>query len=133
LLESTFHLGLVDEATSEITCILTCMEENHKNVPSDAYRLRGMATNPKYRRQGHAKRLLEFAMEYLKKEKGMNYLWFNARVIAFPFYEAMGFEYMSEEFELEGIGPHREMFKFFGERESGAVETGDIVLLNENE
>lgn len=110
-LPSTFHLGYFDE-NNELLCILTCMRENHGKIPKDAYRLRGMATHPDHRRQGYAAELLHAAIEHLKSQLGIEYLWFNARTIAFPFYEALGFEFISDEFDIPGIGPHREMYKY---------------------
>ena len=110
-LPSTFHLGYFDE-NNELLCILTCMRENHGKIPKDAYRLRGMATHPNHRRQGYAAELLHVAIEHLKSQLGIEYLWFNARTIAFPFYEALGFEFISDEFDIPGIGPHREMYKY---------------------
>ena len=111
--ESTFHLGYFDES-GELTCILTCMKDNHGKLPKSAYRLRGMATHPDHRRKGYAAELLEAAIAHVNKQLGIEYLWFNARTIALPFYESLGFEYMSEEFDIPGIGPHREMFKYLG-------------------
>lgn len=111
MLPSTFHLGYFDE-NNELLCILTCMRENHGKIPKDAYRLRGMATHPDHRRQGYAAELLHAAIEHLKSQLGIEYLWFNARTIAFPFYEALGFGFISDEFDIPGIGPHREMYKY---------------------
>lgn len=110
MLPTTFHLGYFDEK-GDLMCVLTCMKENHGKLPKDAYRLRGMATHPDARRKGYAKDLLTAAIEHIKTQLEIDYLWFNARTIAFPFYEALGFEFMSDEFEIPGIGPHREMFK----------------------
>lgn len=110
MLPTTFHLGYFDEI-GDLMCVLTCMKENHGKLPKDAYRLRGMATHPDARRKGYAKDLLTAAIEHIKTQLEIDYLWFNARTIAFPFYEALGFEFMSDEFEIPGIGPHREMFK----------------------
>ena len=112
-LPTTFHLGYYNEEI-ELTCILTCMKENHGKLPKDAYRLRGMATHPDHRRKGYAAELLNACISHLQNQLGIAYLWFNARTIAFPFYEALGFEFMSDEFDIAGIGPHREMFKYIG-------------------
>lgn len=106
---TTFHLGyFIDE---QLICVLTCMKENHGKLAKDAYRLRGMATHPDFRKKGIAAQLLQAAIEHLKSQLAIEYLWFNARIIALPFYEKLGFEYMSDEFEIPGIGPHKEMFK----------------------
>lgn len=106
---TTFHLGYYDDQ-DQLLSILTCVKEKHGKLPKEAYRLRGMATLPEAQRQGYAKELLYAALIHLKEQLGIEYLWFNARAIAFPFYEALGFEFMSDEFEISGIGAHREMF-----------------------
>jgi predicted GNAT family N-acyltransferase len=108
---TTFHLGLFDE-NEELCCILTCMKDNHGKIPKDAYRLRGMATHPDHRRKGYAAELLNAAIDHLKSQLAIEYLWFNARTVAFPFYEAFGFEFISDEFDIPGYGPHREMYKY---------------------
>lgn len=110
-LESTFHLGYFDEHNN-LMCVLTCMKENHGKLAKESYRLRGMATHPDGRRKGYAKELLNAAIEHLHTQLGIEYLWFNARTVAFPFYEALGFEFMSDDFDIPGIGIHREMFKY---------------------
>lgn len=109
LYPSTFHLGYFED--DRLVSILTCMQENHGKLPKSAYRLRGMATAPDSRCKGYAGKLLLAAMEHLRDHLHIDYLWFNARVVAFPFYESLGFEFMSDEFEIAEIGPHREMFK----------------------
>jgi len=108
---TTFHLGYFDE-NEELCCILTCMKDNHGKIPKDAYRLRGMATHPDHRRKGYGAELLNAAINHLKSQLEIEYLWFNARTVAFPFYEALGFEFISDEFEIPGYGPHREMYKY---------------------
>ena len=107
---TTFHLGLFTES-QELICILTCQKENHGKLPHDAYRLRGMATHPNHHRKGYASQLLQAAESHIKTQLEVDYLWFNAREIAFAFYLSQGFEFMSELFEIPGIGPHKEMFK----------------------
>lgn len=109
LYPSTFHMGYFEDG--QLVSILTCMQENHGKLPKPAYRLRGMATAPDSRFKGYAGKLLLAAMEHLRDQLHTDYLWFNARAIAFPFYESLGFEFMSDEFEIPEIGPHREMFK----------------------
>lgn len=109
LYPTTFHMGYFEG--DDLVCVLTCMKERHGKLPKLAYRLRGLATSPDYRRKGYAAQLLSAAAEHLKNRLHIDYLWFNARVVAIPFYQAVGFEPMSDEFEIPGIGPHREMYK----------------------
>lgn len=108
---TTFHLGYFDE-NEDLVCVLSCMKDNHGKLPKEAYRLRGMATHPDHRRKGYAAKLLLACLDHIKKQLGIEYLWFNAQKRAFPFYEALGFEFMSDEFDIPTAGPHREMFKY---------------------
>lgn len=109
-LATTFHLGYFNE-NQELIAVLTCQKENHGKLSGDCYRLRGMATHPKELRKGYAKLLMEAAEEHLRTQLQARYLWFNAREIAFNFYLAIGYEFMSDSFAIPGIGPHKEMFK----------------------
>jgi GNAT superfamily N-acetyltransferase len=68
-----------------------------------------MATIEKYRGKGFGNQLLNFAIVYLRGQK-VNYLWCNARKKALQFYLNMGFEVISPEFELHGIGPHHVLY-----------------------
>lgn len=108
----SFHLGYFDDQ-DKLVCILTIHKTSHPKLPHTGYRLRGMATLPEGRRKGYANQLLNAAIEHLKTQLHADYLWFNARKVAYAFYESMGFEYMSDEFEIADIGPHKEMFMQF--------------------
>jgi ribosomal protein S18 acetylase RimI-like enzyme len=68
-----------------------------------------MATATKYQGKGFGNRLLNFAIVYLKGQK-VNYLWCNAREKAFKFYQSLGFEFISDSFEIPEIGAHRVMY-----------------------
>ena len=54
-----------------------------------AYRLRGMATHPNYRRQGLASSMMLQAMADIQN-LGCDLLWCKARLIAIDFYESLG-------------------------------------------
>jgi GNAT superfamily N-acetyltransferase len=91
--------------------------EAHRGaIPEDAYphgaafRLRGMATLPESRGAGHGRALLDACFEQVR-ERGAGYLWCNARVVALPFYQAMGLVPVGDAFEIEGIGPHYVMWR----------------------
>ncbi|RZK10679.1 MAG: GNAT family N-acetyltransferase [Flavobacterium sp.] len=49
--------------------------------------------------------LIKYAIDYLKEAKA-DYIWCNARTSAIDFYKKQGFETISEEFEISGVGPH---------------------------
>lgn len=75
-----------------------------------AYRLRGMATHPNYRRQGLASSMMLQAMADIQKLGG-DLLWCKARLVAIDFYESLGFIKTGLIYEIEGIGPHYTMYK----------------------
>jgi GNAT superfamily N-acetyltransferase len=77
----------------------------YSDIKGTGYQLRGMATLANYRGKGFGKVIVDYAIELLK-QKGANYIWCNARKVAAKFYSDCGFEIISEEFEIKGIGPH---------------------------
>ena len=102
-LPGAFHLGFYEH--DELACIASFHPQGFGAYAGAGYQLRGMATFEKYRGLGFGNRLLTFGIVYLKGQK-VNYLWCNARKKALPFYLNVGFEVISEEFELPWIGPH---------------------------
>lgn len=108
-LPTTLHYGLFHQ--QKLISIATFIKEDHSDFSTKlAYRLRGMATDPNYHRQGFGKMLLTHSMKQLKKQ-GCDFLWFNARIKAFPFYEKLGCSYHGPLFELKDIGLHKVMYK----------------------
>ena len=102
-LPGAFHLGyFIDE---QLVCIASFHPQVHSNFDGVGYQLRGMATVEKFRGRGIGNQVLNFGIVYLRGQK-VNYLWCNARKKALPFYLNMGFEIISDEFELPRIGPH---------------------------
>ena len=75
-----------------------------------AYRLRGMATHPNYRRHGLARAIMLQAMADIQK-LGCDLLWCKARLVAIELYESLGFTKVGSIYEIEGIGPHYNMYK----------------------
>jgi len=73
----------------------------------NAYRLRGMATEPAKQGKGFGTMVLHGAMDHLKKETDVEILWCNARVTAFGFYEKMSFTILGEIFDIPNLGPHK--------------------------
>ncbi len=74
-----------------------------------AYQLRGMATAETVRRRGAGREILHFAESLLREIGPTRQLWCNARVPAVPFYQSMGWEVMSEVFDIPLAGPHVRM------------------------
>lgn len=104
--EGIFHLAFyVDE---EIATIASFFPNSYKDNKELGYQLRGMATDLQYLGKGYGKQLIEFAVEYIKNTNAQ-YIWCNARSSAIKFYQKLGFETVSEEFEIAGVGPHYEM------------------------
>ena len=106
-METSFHLAYIQN--DEVICVATFHLQANGRFPGKGYQLRGMATAPGFRGKGIANQLLNFAVVYLRRQKA-DYLWCNARKAAFSFYLGQGFEFISEEFDIAGIGPHRTMY-----------------------
>lgn len=109
----TFHLAQVNEEGTVI-CVLSCHPNNKYPLNGTGYQLRGMATDAKYKGKGLGTALMTYCINYLKTMH-VDYLWCNARFVAYHFYEHLGFRYMSDEFNIEDIGPHREMMLIINE------------------
>lgn len=113
-LPTTYHFGLF--LGDQLITIATFIKEDHPGFfTQHSYRLRGMATNSSFHGQGFGKKLLSHGVEQLEK-MGCDFLWFNARIKAFPFYESLGFLYYGPLFELKDIGPHKVMYKHLNPR-----------------
>ena len=105
--ESSFHLGYYQR--NEVVCIASFYINANEPFAGLGYQLRGMATAAAYRGKGIGNQLVNFAVVYLRGQKA-NYVWCNARKTAARFYESLGFEIISAEFDIPGIGPHYKMY-----------------------
>lgn len=105
---TSLHLGI--RQNDRVVCNGTFLQEAHKNWPQarKPYRLRGMATETEFQKQGLGKMLIEFALDELSR-RDCDLLWFNARTSALGFYEKLGFTAVGGEFDIPGVGPHRVM------------------------
>lgn len=92
-----------------IICCATFHQEPWQNEP--AWRLRGMATDQAFRGKGIGRALLALAEEHLWAETAVPLLWCNARVPAARFYQAQGWEIVSDVFDIPTAGPHYRMVK----------------------
>ena len=105
----TFHLA--SKVDDLIISIGTFYPENDLDIQTtNGYRLRGMATHPKYRRNGAAAKLMRKAFQILE-EKNCDTIWCNARLIAIDFYKSLGFKEIGPKFNISEIGPHYKMYK----------------------
>lgn len=108
LLEGTFHVCyLYNENIIGIASFHPVSLNGHSG---NGYQLRGMAVKTEFQNQGIGKKILIFGENELKK-RGIEYIWCNARERAFPFYEKMGYHYISDFFEIPLIGLHKKMLK----------------------
>ena len=105
----TFHLASIMDNT--IISIGTFYPENDIELQTkNGYRLRGMATHPKFRRKSAATKLMKESFVLLK-EKKCDVLWCNARLVAVEFYKYLGFKITGKIFDIPSIGPHYKMYK----------------------
>ena len=105
----TFHLA--SKVGDIIVSIGTFYPENDLDIQmTNGYRLRGMATHPKYRRNGAATKLMRKEFQILEK-KNCDTIWCNARLIAIDFYKSLGFKEIGPKFNISEIGPHYKMYK----------------------
>ena len=105
----TFHLASIMDNT--IISIGTFYPENDIELQTkNGYRLRGMATHPKFRRKSAATKLMKESFVLLK-EKKCDVLWCNARLVAVEFYKSLGFKITGKIFDIPSIGPHYKMYK----------------------
>jgi ribosomal protein S18 acetylase RimI-like enzyme len=104
--EGGFHLGYF--AAEELVSIATFYPVDYPEKGNGGFRLRGMATDPAFSGKGYGSELIKFAINELRSANG-SYIWCHARSAAVRFYEKLGFEVISAEFELPGIGPHFDM------------------------
>jgi len=102
---TTRHFGAFDTDGRCIGC-LTLMREDLDGRP--AYRLRGMGIADGHRGGGVGRRLLETAVADTDPQHRFVF-WCNARALAVPFYEKLGWRTVDGRFEIPGVGPHERM------------------------
>ncbi len=76
----------------------------------DAWRLRGMATEPARRGQGLGAAVLNAALAHVAMAGG-GLVWCNARTPALAFYQRAGFSPHGDEWDEPQIGPHVRMWR----------------------
>lgn len=104
--EGAFHLAYYEG--EEIATIASFFPKNYKDNSELGYQLRGMATDTPFVGKGFGSELIKFAITYINNTNAL-YIWCNARTSAIQFYQKLGFELSSDEFMIEGVGPHYEM------------------------
>ena len=107
--EDTFHLALFVEKEI-VSCATFYPEKTDKVHAKNAYRLRGMATDINYSRNGYGMKIMTESFNILKK-RNCDLIWCNARLIAVDFYQYVGFQEKGSLFDIADIGPHYYMYK----------------------
>ncbi|HEX9980058.1 MAG TPA: GNAT family N-acetyltransferase [Flavobacterium sp.] len=106
---STEHYGLFDNG--ELTGVASLFETRSSYFAEENQaQLRGMAVLESHQKKGFGEKLVRFAEEQAKA-KGASLMWFNARIIAVPFYEKCGYSIIGDPFDIGDIGEHFVMFK----------------------
>ncbi|WP_158795200.1 GNAT family N-acetyltransferase [Pedobacter sp. L105] len=104
--EGIYHLGyFLDD---QLVCIGTFFPEDYPEQGTGGFRLRGMATLSAFAGKGYGAALINFAIDELTSVQA-SYIWCNARKAAVGFYSKLGFDIISGEFDVPGIGPHFDM------------------------
>ena len=110
--ENTFHLGAF--VNDELVSIASFYMKNSEQILDPfQFQLRGMATLEEFRGKGFSTALLKTGFPMIKNNH-IQRVWCNARVGAIGFYKSLGFEQVSEEFEIADVGTHVVMTKFLG-------------------
>jgi GNAT superfamily N-acetyltransferase len=107
--EDAFHVGIFDQHSLVSIGSFFAMESPRLKMKPQ-YRLRAMATDPDYRRMHAGRLLIDFAVERLRNEN-IQVLWCDARLIAVPFYESLGFNKEPDVYDVPLIGPHHFMWR----------------------
>ncbi len=107
--ETTVHFGIyVDDKLSGVASVFensTPLLESENQL-----QLRGMAVLKEMQGLRLGEKILKHA-EQFAKQKNADLMWFNARKIAFGFYQKCAYERVGELFEIEKVGTHSVMFK----------------------
>ena len=107
-IDGCFHIGYFVE--KRLVSIATFFPESYPDKGYGGFRLRGMATDPDYAARGYGTKIINFAVQALTSANAA-YIWCNARSSAIGFYRTLGFDIISDEFEIPDVGPHYNMIK----------------------
>ena len=102
---TTMHFGAF-----EVDAVVGCL--TMKVAPLDgkpAWQLRGMAVSAEHRGTGVGRSLLDLACVVIQTREYATLVWCNARSSAVAFYQKQGWKIISDEFVIEGVGPHFRM------------------------
>ena len=106
----TFHVGIfTTDGTEQVICCASFMAE--RLAKEVAWKMRGMATATEYEHRGLGRKLLEWSENAIRLKSESRLLWCNARLSAIGFYRKMGWDIVSLQFNIPGVGPHHRMMK----------------------
>lgn len=105
----SFHLGYFENG--ELIGIASFYQVSHEHREDAGIQLRGMAVDPEYQGKGIGKAIVQKAFSLIAAMPETSHIWCNARKVAYEFYQSQGFEFVSEEFDIPTVGPHRIMLK----------------------
>lgn len=106
-LSEAFHIGAIENEKAVGTA--SFFPKDLPEYEGKGFQLRMMGVLPEFQGQGIGREILISAIETVKNDYGATYLWCHAREAAYLFYEKLGFEYISGEYEIPPIGTHRKM------------------------
>lgn len=110
-LPTTFHLGYF--INEQLVGVVSLLDNVHPIFSAKhPFQLRGMAVLTNYQKRGIGDALVKKAEEMILA-RGGTAIWMNAREIAVPFYEKLGYENLGEPFTIPKIGLHFVMTKTF--------------------
>ena len=110
-LETTQHFGYFDGGKL-VGVISLFLHSNLQFNYSKQYQIRGMAVLDSYRKRGIGAALVKH-VEAVAITDETELIWFNAREVAVPFYENLGYKIIGNAFLIGDIGLHYVMFKLF--------------------
>lgn len=108
-LKSTFHFGLFYKHKLVGVCTFV-VDQSPYFKDNSQYRLRAMGILQTHQGNRFGKQLLNYGVLFLK-EKKVERLWFNARIIALNFYKNNGFKTIGTVFNIPKVGDHYIMHK----------------------
>lgn len=103
--EKSIHIYFLDESSYEIICYCRVLR---KGVSYKTSSIGRVVTNPKYRGQGYARKLLLEAIEVVRDKFKENEITIGAQNYLRTFYESLGFKAISDIYNEDGI-PHIDM------------------------
>ena len=108
--EGSVHFAAFDSQNSaDVIGCCTLVRQPYEGQP--AWQLRGMAVDERARKLGVGRRLLDAAEAHISATPYSTIWWCNARIVAVPFYERLGWQIVSPLFDIPTAGPHHRMMR----------------------